>query len=82
LQKQKHIKTLVEIDRMNTRTNVPRYIQTTIELRPETIQKLKFHHNRYYKDSDTYDNLVVKLLEFYEKSNKPYLRYMNMDIEP
>jgi len=40
--------------------------ENTIQLRPETIQHLKYFYNRQY-DDDTYDEIITTLINFYEK---------------
>lgn len=51
----------------------------TIELREETVFKLKRHHARYYQDL-TYDDIISRLLEFYE-SREPVIRqYMDIGL--
>jgi len=48
----------------------------TIELKEETIYKLKRHHMKFYGDYDTYDDIIIRLLEFYESKQPLQRQYM------
>jgi len=48
----------------------------TIELKEETILKLKRHHMKFYGDYDTYDDIIIRLLEFYESKQPVIRQYM------
>jgi len=50
-----------------------------IELKDETIIKLKKHHSLYYGDYVTYDDILIRLLEFYESKQLVLRQYMGIE---
>ena len=54
--------------------NVNKPVVRSMLISESTFQRLK-HNSSWYRDSESYEEIIIRLLDFYEKNNKMRFDY-------